>query len=222
MKKLAIEPWWLPRILGIGRAELRASESSLSWVLNGALENARQPVHEITCKPGLLWTGLDIRLKNGEVVTFTGYRADEAQEFAGEVNQAIADDLLKRQSAAINKAISGWNQPAGKDQFMTEPMYQAWVLSHNKLGATLSEILPLGPSPSEALTAASRVIGILRKGTQARASRNEEWVAEQRKKHKKLFASGMGYPLSDEQIDAVLHDEHRSLIVAGAGTGGSR
>jgi DNA helicase-4 len=219
MRKLAIEPWWLPRILGIGRAALRASESSLSWALNGAAENERQSVREITCKPGLLWAGLDISLKNGEVVTFTGYRADEAQEFAAEVNQAIADDLLKRQTAAINKAISGWNQPAGKDQFMTEPMYQAWVNSHNKLGTTLSEILRLGPSPSDVRTLASRVIGILRKGTQARASRNEAWVAEQRKKHKKLFTSGMGYPLSDEQIDAVLYDEHRSLIVAGAGTG---
>ena len=219
MKKLTIEPWWLPRILGVGRAELRASESALSWVLSGTTENERQLVREITCKPGLLWAGLDVSFKNGEVVSFTGYRADEAQEFSKEVNQAIADELLKRQSAAINKAIAGWNQPAGKDQFMTEPMYQAWVNSNNKLGTTLSEILRLGPSPSDVLTLASRVIGILRKGTQARASRNEEWVAGQRKKHKPLFASGMGYPLSDEQIDAILYDEHRSLIVAGAGTG---
>lgn len=219
MKKLTIEPWWLPRILGIGRAELRASESALSWVLSGATENERQPVREITCKPGLLWTGLDISLKSGELVNFTGYRADEAQQFAKEVNQAIADDLLRRQAPAINKAISGWNLPVGKDQFMTEPMYQAWIEAYKKLGATLSEILRLGPSPSDVLTLASQVIGILRKGTQARASRNEEWVAEQRKKHKQLFASGMGYPLSDEQISAVLYDEHRSLIVAGAGTG---
>jgi DNA helicase-4 len=219
MKRLTIEPWWLPRILGIGRAELRASESALSWVLSGATENERQPVREITCKPGLLWTGLSISLKSGELVNFTGYRADEAQQFAKAVNQAIADDLLRRQAPAINKAISGWNLPIGKDQFMTEPTYQAWIEAYKKLGATLSEILRLGPSPSDALTLASQVIGILRKGTQARASRNEAWVAKQREKHKKLFTSGMGYPLNDEQIDAVLHDEHRSLIVAGAGTG---
>jgi len=127
MKKLTIEPWWLPRILGIGRAELRASESALSWVLSGGAENDRQPVREITCKPGLLWTGLDISLKDGELISFTGYRADEAQQFAKAVNQAIADGLLKRQAPAINKAISGWNLPVGKDQFMTEPMYQAWI-----------------------------------------------------------------------------------------------
>ena len=219
MKRLTIEPWWLPRLLGIGRAELRASESALSWVLSGATENKRQPVREITCKPGLLWAGLDISLKNGELVNFTGYRADEAQQFAKEVNQTIADDLLKRHGPAINKAISEWDQPVGKDQFMTEPMHQAWIEAYKKFGAMLSEILRLGPSPSEALSAAARIIGILRKSTQARASRNELWVAAQRQKHKKLFAASMGYPLSDEQIDAVLYDEYRSLVVAGAGTG---
>ena len=219
MKTLNIQPWWLPRILGIGRAELRASESALSWVLNGGTENDRQPVREITCKPGLLWTGLEISLQDGELISFTGYRSDEAQQFTKKLNQAIADDLLKRQAPAIRKAISAWNLPVGKDQFMTEPMYQAWIQAYKELGAKLSNILRLGPSPSDALTSASRVIGILRKGPQARASRNEAWVAEQRKKHKKLFTSGMGYPLSGEQIDAVLYDEHRSLIVAGAGTG---
>jgi DNA helicase-4 len=29
----------------------------------------------------------------------------------------------------------------------------------------------------------------------------------------------MGYPLNSDQIDAILYDEHRSLVVAGAGTG---
>lgn len=50
-------------------------------------------------------------------------------------------------------------------------------------------------------------------------ARNREYVRRQVSKHASLFHHGQSYPLTARQVEAVLHDESRCLVVAGAGTG---
>src|SRR5690606_21950285 len=56
-------------------------------------------------------------------------------------------------------------------------------------------------------------------GDDARQERNSAYDRRQAEQHKTLFHSGQGYPLNAQQVEAILHDEDRCLVDAGAGTG---
>ncbi len=51
------------------------------------------------------------------------------------------------------------------------------------------------------------------------AEHNQRYVAAQMLKHKTLFDTCEKNPLTEEQREAILHDEDHNLVVAGAGTG---
>ncbi|UEG51487.1 UvrD-helicase domain-containing protein [Mucilaginibacter daejeonensis] len=52
-----------------------------------------------------------------------------------------------------------------------------------------------------------------------RRTYNDEFVIKEREKFAYLFDRLEPYPLSDEQIDAIIRDEDNNLVIAGAGTG---
>ena len=125
---------------------------------------------------------------------------------------------LSELETSIRLAMAEWHRPEGKDQYLTQPQHLRWGGNHKELISVLRPILrvlaeaPLGIEARE-------LVALWDGKDESRAARNEAWVKYQRGKHEKLFTKGMGYPLNSDQIDAILYDEHRSLIVAGAGTG---
>jgi DNA helicase-4 len=120
--------------------------------------------------------------------------------------------------APIRIAIAGWHRPEGKDQYLTKPQHERWAGGHAKL---IGELRPISRSlAGDSRSAdAQKLIDLWDGKEVARTARNEDWVKRQREKHDKLFFKSMGYALNNDQIDAILYDEHRSLVVAGAGTG---
>jgi len=48
---------------------------------------------------------------------------------------------------------------------------------------------------------------------------NKDFVSQEKKAYASLFENLEAFPLDSQQIDAILHDEDNSLIIAGAGTG---
>jgi DNA helicase-4 len=118
----------------------------------------------------------------------------------------------------IHSAVTEWHHPAGKDQYLTEPQHRSWAKEHSGLMSDLHMISQ--QLPEESLGNVSiELISIWKGRDEARNARNASWVALQRRKHVDLFTNGMGYPLNTDQVNAILNDEHRSLVVAGAGTG---
>lgn len=125
---------------------------------------------------------------------------------------------LNELETPIRLAIAEWQRPEGKDQYLTQPHHSRWEKNCQALISDLRPILRV--LTKDSLGVEGRELIALWDGKEkSRVARNEVWVARQREEHDKLFANGMGYPLNAEQIDAILYDEHRSLVVAGAGTG---
>ena len=115
-------------------------------------------------------------------------------------------------------ALDEWHRPYGIDQYLTQPQFAQWQNGYAKLISELREISHLLAKDSHGVDV-NELLALGDDMNLARTARNETWVIRQREKHYKLFANGMGYPLNTDQIDAILHDEHRCLVVAGAGTG---
>ena len=124
-------------------------------------------------------------------------------------------DELKQ---AIRSAIDEWKYPDGKDQYLTQPQYRQWENRYTKLIDEIVEISRLLEMTS--LGGEARELIALRDEKNDKIiARNDIWVKGQCDKHASLFAKDSGYPLNADQINAILYDEHRSLVVAGAGTG---
>jgi DNA helicase-4 len=121
-------------------------------------------------------------------------------------------------AAKIRLALIGWHHPEGKDQYLTQPQHLLWEAEYSTLMGELHPISNLLKEDSLGIEVRELISHWTGKD-EARISRNEGWVKRQREKHENLFAKGMGYSLNHDQINAILYDEHRSLVVAGAGTG---
>lgn len=130
----------------------------------------------------------------------------------------VATQRLCELGDPIRLAMAAWHRPEGKDQYLTQPQHRRWEIECQELISELRPILYL--LAKDSLGVEARELVVLWDGKDAsRTARNEAWVKHQRGKHEKLFANRMGYSLNSDQIDAILYDEYRSLIVAGAGTG---
>ena len=130
----------------------------------------------------------------------------------------VATKRLCELEKSIRLAMTAWHHPDGKDQYLTQPQHRRWEAECQELVSELRLILHL--LPKDELGVEARKLVALWDGKDAsRTARNVAWIMHQRGKHENLFTNGMGYPLNSDQIDAILYDEHRSLVVAGAGTG---
>lgn len=151
--------------------------------------------------------------------TFSGYRNHKAQEFVAEAQRYFVADLLDQMDSKIKSAMTEWHLPLGKDQYLTLPLYRSWLEKFGYMCVGLYKAIQEDIQWHPQFAGAAELYELLISGGELREACNDAWVVRQRKVHSVLFASAFGYPLSDEQVEAILRDEHRSLIVAGAGTG---
>jgi DNA helicase-4 len=156
------------------------------------------------------WFALAFAVITG-ISVFVVFKITQARRYA-------ASCRLSELEAPIRLVIAEWNRPAGKDQYLTQPQHRQWENGCATLIGELRPILRVLVKDSRGVEA-RELIALWDGKDESRTARNEAWVKRQREKHDKLFANGMGYPLNSDQIDAILYDEHRSLVVAGAGTG---
>jgi DNA helicase-4 len=139
------------------------------------------------------------------------YKIAQARRYA-------ATRRLSELETPIRLAMAEWHSPEGKDQYLTHPQHRRWEKACEALINELRPILRVLAGAPRSVEA--RELVALWDGKEgARVARNDAWVKHQQGKHDKLFTGGLGYPLNSDQIDAILYDEHRALVVAGAGTG---
>lgn len=233
MRNNQLSSWWLPRLFGRGGPDLRIVANGLTWVNNDdtRLSNSQpESLKSASISKGLFWSSVVIEQDPVCVVDtqprtarrkneFKGYRTSEAEVFVARLRRYLAGQLLDQSKDMIRKALDEWNHPAGKDQYMTLPFYKEWRKRYSELQSDLQNVIELKVKEHPRFEVAVKFRDLLALGESARHVRNEAWVLRQREVHEELFSRGFGYPLSDEQIQAILRDEHRSLVVAGAGTG---
>jgi DNA helicase-4 len=212
---------------------LRIGEKGLTWASTSETERGKadfSKVKSIRMKRGLISTKIVVQTigsadassrdaRSSLRYEFAGYRKSEAESFVEEANARLASILLNSLGPTVSHALESWDRPRGKDQFMTLPQHRHWLEEFEDLADQVDAVfkLPKGAGRIPAEFARFRDLHGRRDG--ARKERNTAWVANQKVVHRGLFNGLLGYSLNVQQVDAILNDEHRTLVVAGAGTG---
>lgn len=138
-------------------------------------------------------------------------------EIAAQREKAAATilDLMPK----ICEANQAFETLLSKNDYFRNSEYLSWLEGSKDIAKKeLLEQAILGLPEAEATLATrfrSRIV-------HARAEiddRNDEFVERKRVEYKKLLQSLVKHPLTEEQERVILHDEDRTLVIAGAGTG---
>jgi DNA helicase-4 len=228
-----LNPWWLPRLLSMAGPSLRISEKGLTWTATSDTERGKADflrVKSIRLKRGLISTQIVVQTSGSADgpsrksraslrYEFSGYRGSEAEFFVEEANARLASILLDSLAPATSQALVDWDRPRGKDQFMTLPQHRQWLEKFEDLADQVDAIFKLPKGVGSIPAEFARFWDLHGRRGGARKERNAAWVANQKVVHHGLFNGLLGYSLNVQQVDAILNDEHRTLVVAGAGTG---
>ena len=228
-----LSSWWLPRLLSQSGPELRIGEKGLAWsetsdTAKGTTNFSK--VKGVTLKRGILWSTVRLDTtseakgeaqgsRKSERYEFTGYRNADAEAFVDEANSRLAKILFEALEPIVRGALLEWERPRGKDQFLSLPLYRQWRGEYSGLADQVASLAKLKLASSAGADGIKRFKAIFDGGEQARDDRNAQWAAQQKITHHALFNGALGYPLNEQQVNSILNDEHRTLVVAGAGTG---
>ncbi|HDL86729.1 MAG TPA: hypothetical protein ENH11_10495 [Candidatus Acetothermia bacterium] len=124
-------------------------------------------------------------------------------------------ELLPR----ISEANHAFETLLSKNDYFRNSGYLGWLESSKDIAKKelLEKAICALPQGAGALVASFQ-----RRIVDARPEiddRNNTFVREERVEYKDLLRSLASHPLTDEQEEAVLHNEDRTLVIAGAGTG---
>lgn len=212
---------------------LRIGEKGLTWTSTSETERGKadfSKVKSIRAKRGLISTKIVVQAigsadapsrdaRSSLRYEFAGYRGSEAESFVEEANARLASILLNSLGPTVSHALESWDRPRGKDQFMTLPQHRQWLEEFEDLADQVDAILKLPKGVGGIPVEFARFRDLHGRRDGARKERNTAWVANQKVVHRGLFNGLLGYSLNVQQVDAILNDEHRTLVVAGAGTG---
>lgn len=200
-------------LLGTPSSSVQVDASGVRWESKKAKRAiSHQQAQGVEVTAGRLWSDIKIPLRPSDSIVCRGLKPTDAAHIA----HAIKLWALKDQAAQF---VAAFNHPQGQRQYLTHSLYTRWKSRLDGYPDLTQVSLDVPGVPDEVLASFKRLRGIVAEGEQARAERNRAYVQEQSTRHAELFKIGQGYPLNDEQIAAILHDEDRSLVVAGAGTG---
>lgn len=204
--------WWLARLLGCDKSVVTVEDRQVTVATRtGTHHYLLEQVQRLDLRRSGMWASLHCELASGQTVICRGLGTRNAKAVIA------AAELLKR-DARRAELLDQYQRPYGRDVYLTHSMHARWIQQ-----ATLLVTQGLRPLPDGAFSAAVErfllLARLVRDGEQARTARNNAHAQRMAAKHAALFQHGLGYPLNEQQIEAIVHDEDRALIVAGAGTG---
>jgi DNA helicase-4 len=228
-----LNSWWLPRLLRQSGPELRVGEKGLTWTATSTAAQGAADFSNVTTvklERGLLWSTIVVDTasdsKNesrssskGKRHEFTGYRYSAAEGFVDEANNHLAKLLLKALAPMVQTALLEWDRPKGKDQFLSVHLFRTWRDAYSNAADRVASLATLSPASIAGADEVKRFKALIDGGEKERDKRNTQWVAQQKITHHAQFGGALGYPLNEQQVTSILMDEHRTLVVAGAGTG---
>ena len=151
-----------------------------------------------------------------------------SQDAVGEIETAIqkarrrgvAFEALSKQADQVLTTFTSWSALSTQDAYLTKSQVQQWRDQAPNL------ILPEGEDAdlvdrlsSEDQRRLFTVFAATRDTPKAIDRRNAAYVQYQLKAFKEFFDSVESNPLTDQQREAIVHDEDNALVIAGAGTG---
>ncbi len=135
------------------------------------------------------------------------------------VHREHAAELFLGLLPQVREANQVFDNLLSKNDYFRNSEHRDWLkTSKNIIGKELLEKAILGLPEGEAALSAMFLSRIVDARPEI-DDRNYEFVERKRVEHGELLQSLMNYPLTEEQERAILHDEDRTLVIAGAGTG---
>ncbi len=136
-----------------------------------------------------------------------------------DAERVCAAVLWYRHRSSVRTVLDEWVMPGGRSQYLTASRFARWIGPAKDVVEKIGANAQLAALDEPDVALFQRLVTIVSSGETSRQTRNKLYVDQQRQLHAELFQSGQGYPLNSEQVEAILHDEDRNLVVAGAGTG---
>lgn len=210
---VVVRPTWIARLLGHSDVTVTGTAKGVCVESRGSSRQAVvSNIVEVRSARDWIWTTLRILEVDGTIHRVSGLRHTDA------ARMAVSIDLWRSHQSVVS-LLAEFARPGGRDQYLTHSMGVKWVNDANKIGARATTLLVDPKLPAEPVSALRKYLSIVADMEAARRVRNDAYAKRQATRHAKFFQSGQGYSLNDRQIAAIVHDEDRCLVVAGAGTG---
>jgi DNA helicase-4 len=219
-----IRPVALRRVVGQDVRSIEVSGDAL--VLHMRERDVRIDLHSASLEHAPAW----LVLRTITLHTPTGvFRLDGITREAVDTLQcAIAEgqrrhvllSRLRAESPAISHALAGWDELVARDGYLTSGEVDLWlrgVPEHIALGAGDADLIDR--LPEDCARALRRFLTVTADPRRAADQRNAAYAARQLREHKDFFDTVESQPLTEQQREAVVHDEDNALVIAGAGTG---
>lgn len=135
------------------------------------------------------------------------------------VSREVAAVEFRQHLPRVRQACADFDVLMERDDYFRNSAYECWKENSSQIAdAEALRIAQLGLAQHEARDVA-RLRALLAEGRSQIDERNSEYVKSLKEKHAALLSILSDPPLSEQQQDAVLNDEDRTLVIAGAGTG---
>jgi hypothetical protein len=204
-------PW--AKLLRIHRGELLVTQSGADIAVS--IDGVNVPQSAAVCvrvQRRLLCATLHLTLPDARRFEVRGLKTKFAYALAHFLSGfAIATE--------VTGALRSFSEAEPDARYMGFAAFDQWCREARPLRQRLLPSEPRVALPVTLPEEVGRLARIVDVGEAARLERNERFVAQELRRFGATLGKSAGYSLNDEQLKAVLHDEDRALVVAGAGTG---
>ena len=127
---------------------------------------------------------------------------------------------LSDQADQTGAALSAWEELAARDAYLTARDVQTWRANVPPLNFPSDSDADLfARLPMDGQRRLRRMMALSREPQKEVDGRNAEYVRQQLDAFRPFFDAVESNPLTDQQRQAIVHDEDSALVIAGAGTG---
>ncbi len=119
----------------------------------------------------------------------------------------------------LEQALSEYDNLINNEFYFAHSDEQNYLISQSSKKESIpEEYFSVGLNPNDVNTI-DRFVSIFETISEERKKYNDQFVKFEKEKYADFFKKVAEYPLSEDQIDAVIRDEDNNLVIAGAGTG---
>jgi DNA helicase-4 len=145
----------------------------------------------------------------------------ELQEKTDNLDELITyvSNKFDRKKEIVLQAVHEFNYLKNRDNYFSKLVYHNWYVKWSHLGSIVNLFHSLDEIPISYESEMAELTSFLNKNTSIVFLRNQIYVKQELEKFEDYFNTLEKYPLTLKQREAIITDEHRNLVIAGAGTG---
>jgi len=224
-----VRPHSLSRILGITKiqqAEMMIDSIELMVSDQSNISIPYRVIISIDLQDGVFSTKeILIDSNTYESITIPYLKETDASAFVVEANrrleiirEQLRNEVINRKND-IARAYSEAAKLCNGTRYVNSRAVKKWRNEHFELNSLLSELEHIEVEDDNLIDQRTLCLKLHEADSSFVADMNEKWVDKEIKQNQTWFRDVLEYPLTKQQIQAVVRNEDACLVVAGAGTG---